>query len=96
MFTAKLNNVSIFKKIIESLKDLIKEINIEVGITGLSMKAKDSSNTALVSFELHESGFSEYRCQKKMTLGINIENFSKILKCANNDDNISIFLNVFK
>ena len=41
MFTAKLNNVSIFKKIIESLKDLVKEINIEVGITGLSMKAKD-------------------------------------------------------
>jgi proliferating cell nuclear antigen len=46
----------------------------------------DSSHVALVSFFLHESGFASYRCDRPLTMGLNIDNLSKILKCANSDD----------
>jgi len=50
----------------------------------------DSSHVALVSFHLDESGFSSYRCDRQITLGLSIENLSKILKCAANDDSITL------
>jgi proliferating cell nuclear antigen len=90
MFEAKLSEGHIFKKIIESLKDLVKSVNFDANNTGLSMQAMDSSHVALVSFFLHESGFSSYRCDKPLTLGLSIENLAKILKCAGNDDTLSL------
>ena len=46
----------------------------------------DSSHVALVSLQLVESGFENYRCDRNLTMGLNIENLYKILKCAGNDD----------
>ena len=50
----------------------------------------DSSHVALVSLQLSESGFNSYRCDKNLTMGLSIENLSKILKCAGNDDIITL------
>ena len=90
MFEAKLQEGHVFKKIIDSLKDLVKSVNFDANNTGLSMQAMDSSHVALVSFFLHESGFSSFRCDRPLTLGLSIENLSKILKCAGSDDSISL------
>jgi proliferating cell nuclear antigen len=46
----------------------------------------DSAHVSLVSLQLNESGFEEFRCDKALTLGINLNDFSKILKMAQNDD----------
>jgi proliferating cell nuclear antigen len=46
----------------------------------------DSSHVALVALELNEKGFQKYRCDRNLTMGLSIENLSKILKCAGNDD----------
>lgn len=89
MFEAKLQEGHVFKKIIESLKDLVKSVNFDANSSGISMQAMDSSHVSLVSFFLHESGFSTFRCDKPITLGLSIENLSKILRCAGNDDSIS-------
>ena len=69
MFEAKLSEGHVFKKIIDSLKDLVKSVNFEANNTGLSMQAMDSSHVALVSFLLHESGFQSFRCDRPLTLG---------------------------
>jgi proliferating cell nuclear antigen len=37
MFEAKLQEAQVFKKIIESLKDLVKSVNMDANNTGLSM-----------------------------------------------------------
>ena len=55
---------------------------------GLSIQAMDSAHVSLVSLQLHESGFEEYRCDKNITLGINLSDFGKILKMAQNDDTL--------
>lgn len=90
MFEAKLQEGHIFRKIIEALKDLVKSVNIDVNNTGLSMQAMDSSHVALVSFFLHESGFSSFRCDRPITLGLSIENLAKIMKCGSNEDQLTL------
>jgi proliferating cell nuclear antigen len=50
----------------------------------------DSAHVSLVSLQLNENGFEEFRCDKPMTLGINLVDFSKILKMANNNDVVTL------
>lgn len=50
----------------------------------------DSAHVSLVSLQLNESGFEQYRCDKAITLGINLTDFSKILKMAQADDVVTL------
>jgi proliferating cell nuclear antigen len=50
----------------------------------------DSAHVSLVALKLNESGFESYRCDKAITLGINLVDFSKILKMALNDDTLTL------
>ncbi|CAM9633636.1 unnamed protein product [Heterosigma akashiwo] len=86
MFEARLIKGSLLKKIIEALKDLVTEANIDVSDTGISLQAMDSSHVSLCSLMLRMDMFDHFRADRNSTLGINITNFSKILKCAGNDD----------
>jgi proliferating cell nuclear antigen len=90
MFEATLSQVVILRKIVESLKDLVSEVNIEASATGLSLQAMDSAHVSLVSLQLNEDGFENFRCDKQITLGINLVDFSKILKMAQNDDVVTL------
>ena len=69
MFEARLAEGQVLKKIVEAIKDLVKTVNLDASQTGLSMQAMDSSHVALVSFQLDESGFSSFRCDRQITLG---------------------------
>ena len=90
MFEARLEDSSLFKKIIESIKDLVKMVNIDVNNKGISIQAMDSCHVALVSLSLREKAFAYYTCQKPLTLGLTIENVAKILKLAGNDDSLTL------
>ena len=72
MFQAKIKDVVVFKKIIDSLSNLVSEVNLEATSTGLSLQAMDSAHVSLVSLCMKEEGFEEYRCDKNTTLGLNL------------------------
>jgi proliferating cell nuclear antigen len=88
MFEALLGNGLILKKIIESIKELVTEVNFEVTSEAISLQAMDASHVALVVLILRASEFEEYRCDRPQTLGVSITNLAKILKIAGNDDSI--------
>ena len=88
MFEALLGNGLILKKIIESIKELVTEVNFEVSSEAISMQAMDASHFALVVLVLRASEFEEYRCDRPQTLGVSITNLAKLLKIAGNDDSI--------
>lgn len=90
MFEARLEDSTQFRKIIDSIKDLVKNVNIDVTQKGLSIQAMDSCHIALVSLQLKEKAFTNYNCQKPLTLGIAIENVAKILKFAGSDDSLTL------
>ena len=59
----KMYYIQIFK--IDSLISLVNEVNLEATSNGLSPQAMDSAHISLVSLNMKEEGFEEYRCDKK-------------------------------
>ncbi|CAI8593168.1 unnamed protein product [Vicia faba] len=53
-------------------------------------EAMDSSQVALVALLLRSEGFEHYRCDRNLSMGMNLNNMAKMLKCAGNDDIITI------
>ncbi len=80
----------ILKKLVDAMKDLITDANIDVSNTGMSLQAMDSSHVSLCSVLLRADGFDHYRADRTNTLGLNFGSLSKILKCAGNDDIITM------
>lgn len=90
MFEARLIQGNILKKLIESIKDLVTDANFECSSTGIELQAMDSSHVSLVSLHLAAEGFDHYRADRSITLGINLANLAKILKCAGSEDVITL------
>jgi len=90
MLKAKLAQAGLLKKVVEAMKDLVTDTNLDCSQSGVSLQAMDSSHVALVSLLLRENGFEEYRCDRPRSLGLNLGSFAKILKCAGNDDSLTL------
>lgn len=90
MFEARLTRSSVLKKILEAVKDLVIQANFDCSSDGIALQAMDDSHVSLVTLSLRSQAFEMYRCDRSLSLGINIENFCKVLKCAQNDDSVKI------
>ena len=90
MFEARLTQGKVFKQLIEALKDLVQEANIDCSDDEISIQAMDNSHVALVAVSLRSGGFDHFRCDRPISLGFNATNMGKILKCAGNDDMITL------
>lgn len=90
MFEAKLPQGNVLKKVLEAIKDLVPNANWDCASNGLTVQAMDSSHVSLVSLSMSSDGFEPYRCDRNITLGMDTSTLSKILKCASNDDSITI------
>jgi len=86
MFEARLSQAQLLKKIIEALKDLVTDANWDVNENGITLQAMDSSHVSLVALMLRADGFDKFRADKSLALGINLASMAKIMKCAANDD----------
>ena len=60
IFQAKVKDV-----IIDSLSYLVNEVNLEATSNGLSPQTMDSAHISLISLNMKEEGFEEYRCEQK-------------------------------
>ena len=72
MFEARLVQGSLFKKVLEAIKDLLNEATWDCNSTGMSLQAMDSSHVSLVSLSLRSDGFDTYRCDRNISMGINL------------------------
>lgn len=50
----------------------------------------DNAYIALALLTLRSNGFRKFCCDDKLSLGVNLISLAKVLKCANNDDAITI------
>ncbi|KAJ2000410.1 hypothetical protein GGI04_004161 [Coemansia thaxteri] len=90
MIEATLSQASLLKKIVEAIRELVDAANFDFSETGIRLQAMDKSHVALSFLHLRNDGFSDYRCDRSQTIGINLASLSKILKCAANDDEVRI------
>lgn len=90
MFEAKFQAANVLKKLVDAIKDLVVNANWECSPSGIMMQAMDSSHVSLISMQLNKDGFADYRCDKNLTIGLNLAHLAKILKCANDKDSVTM------
>jgi len=90
MFEARLLQGSILKKLMDSVNGLLTDANFDCSSSGITLQAMDSAHVSLVALFLRADGFHHYRCDRNISLGISLSALSKILKCAGNDDIITL------
>merc|ERR1711942_365567 len=90
MFEARLVQGSLLKKVLEAIKDLLNEASFDCADSGIQLQAMDNSHVSLVSLNLRSEGFDKFRCDRNLIMGMNLTSMSKILKCAANDDIITM------
>ncbi|XP_043700941.1 proliferating cell nuclear antigen-like [Telopea speciosissima] len=90
MLELRLVQGSLFKKALEAIKDLVTNANFDTSTARSPAQAMDSSHVALVALLLRFEGFNHYRCDWNLSMGMNLNNMSKMLKCAGNEDIVTL------
>lgn len=72
MFEARLVNSATFKKILDAIKDLLDQASFDCSESGIQLQAMDNSHVSLVSLNLKSDGFDKYRCDRSLTMGMNL------------------------
>jgi len=88
MFEARLVQGSLFKKVLEAIKDLLNEATWDCNSTGMSLQAMDSSHVSLVSLSLRSDGFDTYRCDRNISMGINLARCGVLTVCYHNGSQV--------
>lgn len=85
---------SAFKILIEALKEMLTETNIEFDESGIKILALDISKTVLVHMKLDAQKFEYYYCKPKsvVTIGVNMLNLHKLIKTINSNDVLTLYI----
>ena len=89
-FQAHLQQAGLLRKVVDSMKDLCKDVNFDCSEKGLQVQSMDSSHVALVSLMLRESAFSDFKCDRPTSLGMNVDSLGKILKMCGPNDSLKL------
>ena len=82
-----------FRILIEALKEILTDANLEFDSSGMKVMAMDSSHTVLVHLKLNADNFEHYNITKnKVVIGINMINFFKLIKTMGNSDTLTLFV----
>ncbi|KAF1741565.1 hypothetical protein MXB_4328 [Myxobolus squamalis] len=90
MFEATFIQSTVFRQIVEALKDIVTDVNIECTANGIKAQAMEPSHISLASLRIAPEAFDSYRCDRNIVLGLNITSVSKILKCLDSGDSLSL------
>ncbi|KAF1842737.1 proliferating cell nuclear antigen [Cucurbitaria berberidis CBS 394.84] len=90
MLEARLMQASTLKKVVDAIKDLVQDCNFDCNDSGIALQAMDNSHVALVSMLLRSEAFEPFRCDRNIALGINVGSLTKVLRAAQNDDELTI------
>jgi proliferating cell nuclear antigen len=83
---------SIFRILIESLKEILPDTNMEFNEKGIRVITMDSSHTVLVHMKLGGNHFEKYFCPEKLVVGINMLNLFRLIKTMHNNETLSLYI----
>ena len=83
---------SIFRILIEAMKEILPDTNVEFNEGGMRIITMDSSHTVLVHLRLDGSQFEHYSCPRKMVVGINMQNLFKLVKTMSNNETLMLYI----
>ncbi|KRH92960.1 DNA polymerase delta processivity factor (proliferating cell nuclear antigen) [Pseudoloma neurophilia] len=83
---------ALFRKIIESVAEIVDDVDIKITQDGLSIQFMDAMNVTMMNVFLPESTFDMFRCDKPLTLGLKIKEFLKVMRVLKIEANTSFYL----
>ena len=81
-----------FRYLIEALKEILTDTNVDFDENGMKIVAMDASHTVLVHLRLEGAKFDKYLCKSKQTIGISMTNLFKMIKQIGNNDTLTLYL----
>lgn len=91
IFKVKTIQSRVIKILIESLKDLLYEVNFIFTKEGISMNASNTSNTATICMKLMAENFEEYYCKQTKKIGISMKSLYNHIKNMSDDETLTFY-----
>tara|TARA_Y100000034_G_scaffold21622_1_gene24898 strand:+ start:13213 stop:13965 length:753 start_codon:yes stop_codon:yes gene_type:complete len=91
-FKAVIQDSELLKDSINAVSSLLNEGVFKVTKNGLELVSMDSANVAMVDMKLLSSAFTEFEVTEEVGIGVNIIEFTNILKRAKATDTITLEL----
>ncbi|MGC8572044.1 MAG: proliferating cell nuclear antigen (pcna) [Candidatus Micrarchaeia archaeon] len=88
MFEIKIDNAKYWKSCVDSIVNLIDEGSFKITKEGISLSAMDPSGISMLIFSIPNKAFSKYDVEKDTVVGLNIDNFAKMLSSARSDEQL--------
>lgn len=83
---------SVFKQVVDALKEILMDVNLEFDETGMKIVALDTTHIVLVHLKLNADRFETYVCEKKIYVGINMLKLHMLIKTVSNNDVLTLFV----
>ncbi len=90
MFSFLVENAKDWKAAVDAIVNLIDEGQFEITGDGLSLRAMDPSQIAMVSFSMPKSAFVQFDAKATSKVGLNFTNLSKILGRTRDGEQLGI------
>ena len=81
-----------FKTLIEALKEILTDANIEFTDSSMKVITMDPTQKILVHLKLEKDNFESYFCKHKIFIGVNMLNFFKLIRTLTNNDALTMFI----
>jgi proliferating cell nuclear antigen len=82
----------VFKQVIDALKDILTDVNLEIDETGIKIVAMDNTNIVLIHLKLEADKFEEYYCEKKTYVGICMLKLHMLIKTIGTNDLLTLYI----
>ena len=92
LINIKTIQATIIKQVIDALKDILMDVNLEIDDTGLKIMAMDNTHIVLIHLKLEAEKFEEYFCEKKMYIGVNMLKLHMLIKTIGTNDLLTLYI----
>lgn len=81
-----------FKQVIDAMKEILIDINLEFDESGMQVVAMDSTRVVLVHLKLDADKFESYYCPKKLYVGVNMIKLQVLIKTVTNGNTLTLYI----
>src|SRR5689334_21878258 len=90
MFELKIDNAKYWRDCVEAIVNLVDEGSFNITNEGIKLKAMDPSGISMVSFFMPSKSFGKFTVDKDASVGLNLDNLSKVLSRTRDNEALSI------
>jgi len=83
---------STFKQVVDALKEILMDVNLEFDETGMRIVALDTTHVVLVHLKLDADKFESFFCEKKLYVGLNILKLHMLIKTITANDLLTLYV----